>query len=416
VSIFSRPLSQIETADLQELLSEGAAENVRLEFKSLVPNKEETLKKLSSFANTLGGFMIVGAMADGVDGRIQGLPSVDMVPRYKQKVVQWCFDAVSPSLTVEVSDPIPAPEANGKVCYVIYAPESETAPHFLNGRRGVWVRADEFSARFEAQLANESEFRHLFDRRKLVQERRAYLLGRARRRFDTYSAKKHTDRGGHRAKSGPLLELCIAPRFPTRQLCEQERLKGYVQNNWLNWRQVTFPDIGSPILSQHESAIVLSAARGISIFEINIWGMLFYAAELDTNHSEFSGIHLFQFVGYVLAFIAHAGKMLRAMGYSGPVYIETSIGAILETPWLWDGGYGPSSKPGSELDDGLAFSIPIMSDDLCEKPDRIAMDILRNVLFSVNSSDLVDTQPKLESILRIGYKYNFWPVPDSLRT
>lgn len=55
MSIFTKPLSQLTTADLQELLDDGAIENVRLEFKSDVPNKDETLKKLSAFANTFGG-------------------------------------------------------------------------------------------------------------------------------------------------------------------------------------------------------------------------------------------------------------------------------------------------------------------------------------------------------------------------
>ena len=50
-------------------------------------------------------------------------------------------------IAVEVSDPIPISAGNGRVCYVLSAPESEFAPHFLNGRRGVWVRTDEFSSR-----------------------------------------------------------------------------------------------------------------------------------------------------------------------------------------------------------------------------------------------------------------------------
>jgi len=142
VTIFAKPLSQLVTADLQELLLGKAVENVRLEYKSEVPTKDETLKKLSSFANTYGGFMVVGARANSSDGRIEDLPGVDEQAGYRQKIVQWCFDGASPPLTVEVSDAIPAPAANGRVCYVISTPESDVAPHFLNGRKGVYVRTD----------------------------------------------------------------------------------------------------------------------------------------------------------------------------------------------------------------------------------------------------------------------------------
>ena len=178
MSIFTKPLSQLAFTDLQELLQDAAVENVRLEFKAKVPNKDDTLKKLSSFANSFGGLMVIGATEK--DGRIEGLPGVDQVADYRQKVVQWCFDAVSPPLVVEVSDAISVPAAAGdsmtspvadkRVCYVVATAESDVAPHFLNGRKGVWVRSDEFSQRYEPQLADERESSHLLNRRQLIQE------------------------------------------------------------------------------------------------------------------------------------------------------------------------------------------------------------------------------------------------------
>ena len=185
MSIFNKPASHLTEADLAELLQDGAVESIRLEFKSKVPDKDETLKKLSSFANTFGGTMIVGATANSADGRLQDLPGVDDQPGYRQKVVQWCFDGTSPPLIVAVSDAIPAPAGNGKFCYVVQADESDVAPHFVNGRKGVWVRSDEFSQRYEPELATENEIRHLLDRRKLVNERRSGLLARSQRRFET---------------------------------------------------------------------------------------------------------------------------------------------------------------------------------------------------------------------------------------
>lgn len=146
MSIFSKSLSRLEPTDLSELLQDRAVENARLEFKSEVPNKDETLKKLSSFANTFGGFMVIGAKANSSDGRLEELPGVDVQDGYKQKVLDWCFGGANPPLTVEVSDPLPLPAGGGKVCYVAYVAESDVAPHFLNGRRGVWVRTDEFSS------------------------------------------------------------------------------------------------------------------------------------------------------------------------------------------------------------------------------------------------------------------------------
>ena len=55
MSIYDKSIADLATDDLQSLLDEGAVENVRLEFKLEAPAKDETLKKLSSFANTYGG-------------------------------------------------------------------------------------------------------------------------------------------------------------------------------------------------------------------------------------------------------------------------------------------------------------------------------------------------------------------------
>jgi hypothetical protein len=302
-------------------------ENVRLEFKREVPDKDDTLKKLSSFANTFGGFMVIGAQASSANGRIEDLPGVEVESGYKQKIVQWSFDGASPPLTVEVSDPIPVPSNNRRVCYVILAAESDLAPHFLNGRKGVWVRTDEFSQRFNAHLANENELRHLFDRRQLVRERRAWLQDRARQRFNTYIGQGNTDLGGSKTRFGASLELGVIPRFPARQLCSPQRLKSSVQESSMRHRGHQFPDLGT-MLSQHESAIVLNPLMGrpiTSIFEVNVWGLLFYGSRVEGEHNGTAGIHLYEFVGRILLFVRHAGEMLQRLSYSGPISIETVI-------------------------------------------------------------------------------------------
>jgi hypothetical protein len=409
MSIYTKPLSQLSTGDLQELLTDKAVENVRLEFKSEVPKKDDTLKKLSSFANTFGGFMVIGAKAKSEDGRIEDLPGVDEESGYKQKVVDWCFNRASPPLIVQVSDPISVPSANGKVCYVIHTAESEVAPHFLNGRKGVWVRTDEFSSRFEAQLANDNELRHLLDRRKLIRERRYSLLDRARKRFDTYAASRHTDRGGRRTNFGPRLELCLVPRFPARPLCEQARLAPLIKEKTLFWRGVTFPATGSTTISQHESALVLGAAGDDSMLEASIWGMMFYCAKIadDLNPAHIFGVHLYGFVGTTMLFLRHAEEMLRALGYSGPLHIQITLDGMRDTKWLY-GDAGIYTAEGSKLDDRMEFSLAVSREELQEKRDDVLKEILKYVFFSVNWPDPINSESKFQGLIQVGYRYNSW--------
>jgi hypothetical protein len=427
MSIFTKPLMQIATADLQELVQEQAVENLRLEFKLEVPDKDEMLKKLSAFANTFGGLMVIGARASSKDGRITELSGVDKISGLRQKVVDWCFKGVSPPLEVDVSDPIPTPSGNGKFIYVVKLGESDVAPHFLNGRNGVWVRTNEFSGRFEQKLADEIELRHLFDRRKLILERRAALLRRARNRYEALADKTNMDLAGNRTKLGSRMEFAVVPRFPVHPLCKQEDLQSLVSKCALIWRQVKFPKIENGIISQHESALVLHAAHeDYSIFEADVWGLIFYGTRIDENRqylltgaedgTGIRAIHLRQFVGYVLVFVANAAKILQALNYSGPIHIEVGLKSIRDIGWLRFVGRVESERPGSELDDEVAFTIPVSSSELNSRPDGIAMDVLRYALFSVDSSDLVDTQQALEQVIRDGYGFNFWKAPAVLRT
>lgn len=410
MSIYTKPISQLTTADLNELLQVNAVENIRLEFKSTDPVKDEVLKKLSSFANTFGGLVVIGAQANGADGRLQALPGIDPIQGYKRRLIQWGFDEVYPPLVVEVSDAIPAPDNTGKVCYVISIAESEAVPHFLNGRKGVWVRTDEFSNRYDAALADEEEIRHLLDRRRLVRKRRAGQIDRARQRFKTHLEKTHTDKSGYITKIGPVLEFCTIPRFPAKPLAPQEGLKAIVFQNSIVWRGEIFPDFTRRQFTfQHESIIVLDAiVRRQSYFELNVWGLAYYGLQLETKHHDTEGVHTFELAGTILLYLRHAATMYAQLGYSGPILVRVNLRSILDVPLIhaMDGFTQVGSS--SPLDSGLKLSIDTTTQLLAENTEGIAKELYQSIYFAVNWPQLVDTDKNRESVLDRAYQYNNW--------
>lgn len=416
MSIFTKHMSQLGTDDLAELLQDEAVENVRLEFKSKVPEKLETLKKLSSFANSFGGFMVIGAKARSTDGRIEELQGVDEQPGFKQKVVQWCFDAVNPPLIVEVSDPIPAAIGSKKSCYVIHTAESEVAPHFLNGRKGVWVRSDEFSQRYEPQLAMENEIRHLLDRRLLIQQRRIDLVDRSKGRYERF-IQRHSqgviDAAARRDKA--RLEMSFGPRFPARTICTQAILVEALKTCRFNWRQVGFPPDSSSLVSQHESALRLNPGNTDMLIEANVWGMLFYGIALpfETNSGLIPGINLYSFVGHLLVFAKHAIKILADLSYEGPVVVEVVLTNIFGIPWVYRSSGIPTLGPVSELDNAFSFSLPTTTEELRESPDALVMSLLQYTLFGINWADMASKPEILKNLLVAGYQHNLWGTPFS---
>jgi hypothetical protein len=418
MSIYTTPISQLKASDLAELLQEKAVENTRLEFKREVPDKDETLKKITSFANTFGGSVVIGAAAQSKDGRIEDLVGVDEVPGYKQKIVDWCFKECSPPVMVDVSGPIPTPNNNGKVCYVISVEESEVAPHFINGRKGLWIRTNEFSGRFEAALANENELQQLLHRRQLVLDRRRSIVERARKRFDIYLSTLPTELNNPNIL-GAVFELCLVPRFPAKQVCKQEQIAEHLASvRYPTYRGNGFPRYEEGLMTQYESAIIRQPLNNVSLLETNVWGMVFYAARLDeTDHpsnskNALTGIHLYEFVGYLLMFLKHAADLFRRTGLIGPILVDASLRSIRDRRWVFAHQFVPgmtpigTTRPPSGIDDEFALSVPTTVEHLSANLNSVAMEILRSVFFSLDWSGLVDTQEKLETLIQQGHYFN----------
>jgi hypothetical protein len=248
MSVFNRSVADISTDDLGNLLTERPVENVRLEFKSTVPSRDEFLKKASGFANTYGGLLIIGANAPSSDGKLDGLPGVSIEPGVKQKLVQWAFEGLGPPLEIFVSEPIPTPVDSTRVCYVVSIPESLVAPHFINGRKGAYVRTDEFSGRFEAHLATYEEIAHLADRRALSVARRTNLLSRSEKRL------LDLERGRGELKAS--FSCFISAAYPHSTLVPQDELVSSLEKSRGRWRSVSFPRMRE-LVSQHESLLDL---------------------------------------------------------------------------------------------------------------------------------------------------------------
>ena len=144
--------------------------------------------------------------------------------------------------------------------------------------------------------------------------------------------------------------------------------------------------------------------------------MLFYAVQITEDNQGDSVVQAHRFAGFVLLFLEHAGKMLHALGYSGPIIVNAALTAIRGKKWLPPMWTRQLVTFGSELDDDVEFSIHTTSEALREKPDDIAMYVLHNVLYSVNCPTLVDSPQKLKQLVEMGCSLNGWPPRGSLRT
>lgn len=411
MSIFGKVVDQITTHDLAELLASAAIEDVRLEFKRDVFARQEALKKVSSLANTFGGYIVIGAEANGSDGKLIGMPGISPSSHLKQQVVQWCFDGLYPPLEPFVSPPIPAPGDAQRECYVVYVEESEEAPHFLNARGGAYVRSSEFSQRFSPQLATYDELEHLSSRRARLVQRRGAMLGRAKERFATFAKLHYSETPGTVGGLGATFVISFCPVFPSTELRSPADLYDLFANTQVSWRQVGFPRLDNPI-TQHESVLLLRGQWGFSICEATTWGQLFYAREIEEMRSDDSGspgtrlIHLWALMGHLLVILQHASVIYEKLGYHGSVSVHLELQSIRKLPFADFPNNRLQLRAASPLDDTVSFELRTSTSRLHSDRDGLAADIARTMFFALNWEAGARDDAPVKELLRKGHSYN----------
>jgi hypothetical protein len=294
-----------------------------LSLKREYPGKSNLLKKLSAFANTYGGYVIIGIDEDG-KGKVKELCGTEKINRFDQSIIQWCFEEIYPPIVPTVSPPIPHPDKPDRFFYVIYVEQSAETPHILNkSRNGLYVRTDEYSQKFLTRLAKFDELEFLMNKRKKSEDFLNTLLERANRRLSTHKLIKYEEHHG----TDSLLTLCLVPLLPQNRMFELEHLVKYAQDSTIKARGGTLPDFSdNKIHSQFESLI--SENPGISYysyFEINIYNMLYYVCDVTREYrgEERVGpplskvIPLKVLMAEILLFLRYAQNFYNRSGFDG---------------------------------------------------------------------------------------------------
>lgn len=251
MSFYTKSVKDLAIADLQELVDSQAQENVRLEFKSETVEMEKLLRKVASFANTSGGRIVMG-MAEGPKNTAREVVGIAPQPSFEAQVSAWCAQYLYPPLVPEISPGIPI-AGKQTVAYVISVEESELAPHFIEGRRGCYVRTNESSQRFDARLADLAEIQALLNRREQARRRAEDLLRRSHERREKYQSAVAT-----RPQPGGRWVACtirVAPLFPRRELLPAGSLLEAATKATVGRRGDQLPDLGRGVHSQVETLI-----------------------------------------------------------------------------------------------------------------------------------------------------------------
>lgn len=148
--IFTKPLEQLTTPDLEALVTNGVQENVAIDFKREMyggadAQIREMLRDVASMANAEGGALVIGMDEDG-DGRAAGLVPVADAETQANRLVSSCLATIAERIPGLRARPI---GGAGQQAIVVRIPRSYRRPHMITFQGGTefWVRHDRQKAR-----------------------------------------------------------------------------------------------------------------------------------------------------------------------------------------------------------------------------------------------------------------------------
>lgn len=337
---------------------------------------------------------MIGIEEDGL-GNLSSLIGVDLLRGFKQQVIQWCYDGIYPPITPDISNPIPNPQKPDNFFYVIYIEESHEAPHFINGRKGCYIRTDEFSQRFSAQLATYEEIEHLAERRKRSIELRQGLIERAKERFNTHVEHNYSLKSGVIGDIDVTMWIAILPMFPGLFPSSISNLEKAIDHRQLGARDMKFPN-GSP-QSQHEGFFFSDPrVKNFSYLELSSHRSIFYAEELgyvmpdnrEETDLEPSPDQIYVYLSWILAwaifYLRYSDLFYSNIGYDGSLLLRFGLDRIRGRQFrvsLDDSG-NKFQQGRPMLDDEIVINRELHTDDLGRDLFSISKDLLRSISFS----------------------------------
>ncbi len=377
MSMFVKPINEIEFEDVKIFCNEQIEENRRLEYKKAFSSKDEKkqiAKEISAFANTHGGVILVGVNEKDRKPKLP-IEGIDYEKGFNEKVISIALKNIYPPVFPET-----------KVCrfgnnlekavVVIRVQESDETPHTVERTTGVYVRVD---SQNEPQRAPFEEIEWLMNRRKKAVENRERLLRRAEERFHNQPTRKDFK---------AFQCISVIPVFPHAPLVALKDLSETIKESRSVYTS-DFPPRDS-YKTAHESIVYETQYNEytkdsglLDYTEINQFGLIFSKQSLLRDDMK-KKIDLFETSKLLKDVLKYSLKFYEKVGYFGLILINLSlkeiIGWTLTTSERLSYSERPTGSP--NIDNIISFERKVTVYELSERFDEIVKDVFNELLWS----------------------------------
>mgnify|MGYP002854756959 CR=1 FL=1 len=320
--LFNKPVHELTFADVVAFCKRGIPENKQLDYKYMLPkNHEKFAKTIASFANAMGGTIIVGVQDDKNDKPAPPFLGIAYHEKVRNSVEDIIQTYIDPVVFVDIN--IVLNKRGDRMFVVIDIPQSNLTPHLVGKSKRAYVRTGQ-SSRPEA-IVHPDKLPWLLDHRQKSERLRHILYDKAESHFDNYLKTCAVSADGESVST-----LSFVPLYPQEPLTDYTQLPRLVTAAATRAPYGVMANPEYPQKPVQDGLTVISNERGIyKMTEFNAYGLIMnkQVVSLDeiVNGHVSQSIHIETLAQNAVLFFSTAQKFLEKISSGGPLQFRFKI-------------------------------------------------------------------------------------------
>lgn len=402
--LFTKEITKITFEDVINFCNEQIQESINLDYKREFPTDLE--KTISSFANTMGGLIIIGVEDD--DGNPK-LPARGL--KYErglsERVISIILSNIYPPVfpEIQVCDPV-----KNRTFVIIRVPQSNMTPHYIRHRTKIYIRTGDITQL--ERLAPAEQIEWLWDRRKKSEELREILYATALERYNNHIKL--------RKLSGILFSeatISTIPLYPTEPYKSPQEIKQIGETIKASGYHEEFPYLQyegiRPVQGGIASFAFNKETQYINYTELNQFGLFYHKEDLgilEKVETKKEGIektekikraYLFQIIRLIDLFLEASADFYEKLGYWGLVGFKFSLEKLLGIELMDIGEMRfryPWWQNNISVDERLKWRRKYYVSEIKNKRAELLVELLRDIGWSLGWEHI--TEDRIKEVLK----------------
>lgn len=371
---FNKPFHDLTFEDVIAFCQRRLPEGKQLDYKYQLPkNHEKFAKIIASFANALGGVLIVGVQDDRNDKPCPPFNGIAYHEKVRNSIEDIIQAYIDPVVFVDIN--VCVNKTGDRMFVVIQIPQSNLTPHLVGKLKRAYVRTGQASR--PEVIVHPEKLPWLLDHRKKSENLRHILYDKAETHFDNYLKTRTANVQGQAVST-----LSLLPTYPEEPLTDYKKLPQLIATSSARAGYGTMADPDFPLLPVQDGAVIISNKRDeYKMTEFNAYGLIMnkqvVSAEEMVNGHLSSIIRFEKIAQNVTLFFLTSRKFLDKLSGGGPLSFRLKLENLCARRALF------LDNQSTMLEDYLRMDRTFSQTDLQTKLPEILEEILHEIAWSL---------------------------------